>query len=345
MKDPSSNYIELDKSKIDRGISESGEYYSDGVYIKRWTPNKKEYGQYQDYYSDNKESDKYISSLDKNGCHYSGSLNDKFQRDGYGLEIYNNGDKYFGQYDSNCRNENGVYYFAPKKSDKNPNNIQTECYLGQWKNDLKDKNGMYIWMDEPLNNYDFQNANFDAYVGEFENQKYVRGTYLSKLNNEYSLYHGYFDQEGKKSDDNAYFYTSKSNKIFHGKIYQDILQYGILASFDDDGKIKEVVYCTFNEDGSVKDVYEENQLSPEDVEGEKRKISNFKNIAIDGDYYNKIYNKFVKTQMKIDKLGNMANVLGREENMQIIDKILKKYTKKNIYYDIEENFFRRRFEK
>ena len=345
MKDSSTNFLELDKAKIDRGISESGEYNAEGIYIKKWKPNKEENQEYQENYSDKKESDKYISTLEKNGCQYSGSLNDKFQRDGYGLEIYNNGDKYFGQFASDCRNESGIYYFAPTNDEKT-NNVQTECYLGQWKNNLKDKNGMYIWMDEPENNFEFKNANFDAYVGEFEDEKYFRGTFLSKLNNEYYLYHGYFDKDGKKTDDNAYFYTSKSNKIFHGKILSDVLQYGILATFDDDGEtIKEVVYCTFNEDGSVKDIYQENQLSPEDVEGEKIKIINFRNIAIDGDYYNKIYNKFVKTKMKIDKLGDMVSVLEREENIQAINKILKKYSKKNIYYDIEEKFFRRTIEK
>ena len=91
----------------------------------------------------------------------------------------------------------------------------------------------------------------------------------------------------------------------------------------------------------MKDVYEENQLSPEDVEGEKRKIINFRNIVNNGDYFNKIYNKFVKTKMKIDKLGDMVNVLEREGSIQEINKILNKYSKKNIYYDIEENFFGR----
>ena len=64
-----------------------------------------------------------------------------------------------------------------------------------------------------------------------------------------------------------------------------------------------------------------------------------------GDYFNKIYNKFVKTKMKIDKLGDMVNVLEREGSIQEINKILNKYSKKNIYYDIEENFFRRTIEK
>lgn len=53
-------------------------------------------------------------------------------------------------------------------------------------------------MNEPLNNKEFDNANFDAYVGNFDNDKFVRGTYLSKISDDYYLYHGNFDGEGKK---------------------------------------------------------------------------------------------------------------------------------------------------
>lgn len=77
----------------------------------------------------------------------------------------------------------------------------------------------------------------------------------------------------KKSDNNAYFFSSKSNKIFHGKIIKDILVNGYLGSFDADGEnVTEVVYCKFNEDGSVNDVIEQNKLNEDDVEDEKKKL-------------------------------------------------------------------------
>ena len=106
--------------------------------------------------------------------------------------------------------------------------------MGQWKNNLKDKYGMYIWMEESENNFEYENANFDAYIGEFEQEKYVRGTYLTKLNNEYFIYHGNFNKDGKKNDNNAFFYSSKTNKLFHGEIKDDILICGYLGSFDED---------------------------------------------------------------------------------------------------------------
>ena len=337
MKETSTNFIELEKAKIDEKISSEGEFTSEGICIKKWDLENEEAG------SESKEEYKYICSLEKNNCKYSGTLNNKFQRDGYGLEIFNNGDKYFGQYDSDIRNENGIYYFSQEKSDENSTNVQTECYLGQWKNNVKDKNGIYIWMDEPENNFEYDFANFDAYVGEFEEEKYIRGTYLSKINNEYYLYHGNFDKEGKKNDNNAYFYSSKFNKLFHGKIVKDTLESGFLGTFDEEGEqVVELVYCKFNEDGSVNDVIEQKNLNEDEIEDEKKNISNFRSIIFDGDYFGKIYNKFTKIKNKVDRLGgDLIGVLERKENINEINKILNKYRKKNIYFDIEENFFGR----
>ena len=36
MKEPSTNFLELDKLKIDEQIASSGEYSSDGVFVKKW---------------------------------------------------------------------------------------------------------------------------------------------------------------------------------------------------------------------------------------------------------------------------------------------------------------------
>ena len=269
-------------------------------------------------------------------------LNDKYQREGYGLEIFKNGDKYLGQYDSNLRNNKGIYYFASVKNEENEN-IKTECYMGQWKNNLKHKYGIYIWMEEPENNFEYENSNFDAYIGEFDEEKYVRGSYLTKLNNEYYIYHGNFNIEGKKNDKNAYFFSSKLNKVFHGEIKEDIIICGYLGSFPEEkDELNELLYCKFNEDGTVKDVIEEKDLKIEENEifNEKKKIQNFKVIISDGDYFGKIYGKFIKIKNKLDKLeGTINDNLEKEENIEEIDKILNKFNKKNIYYNIEKNIF------
>lgn len=342
MKEGSTCFIELNKGKIDEIISSSEEYSSqDGnIFIKKWEANNEENNEF----ADKIDETKFISSIKKDGFQYSGSLNSKFQREGYGLEIFNNGDKYFGQFESNNRSEKGIYYFAPIKNVQNGKSeiIQTECYIGQWNNNLKNRNGIYIWMEQPENNFEYENANFDAYIGEFFEDKYVRGTYISKFNNDLYIYHGNFSKDGKKNDNNAYFFSSKWNKIFHGKIINDCLVNGFLGGFDEEGEIvTEIIYCKFNEDGSINDVIEQKQLEREDIEEEKKNITNFRNVAFDGDYFGKIYNRFTKIKIKIDKLEDMTVVLQNEENISEINKILNKYTKKNIYFDIEENFFGR----
>lgn len=76
--------------------------------------------------------------------------------------------------------------------------IYSEMYYGGWKENKRDKNGIYIWIDEPLGNEQFDSANFDAYVGLIENDTFKRGTYLSKNGDDYFLYHGNFDNELKK---------------------------------------------------------------------------------------------------------------------------------------------------
>ena len=68
---------------------------------------------------------------------------------------------------------------------------------------------------------------------------------------------------------------------------------------------------------------------------------NFRTIIFDMDYFGKIYNKFSKIKIRIDKLEDMAGILESDDNIPEINKILNKYTKKNVYFAIEENFFGR----
>ncbi len=339
IKEPSANVIELDKKKIDEQLSRYGDYYSQGIKIKKWNALNQQGGR-----QPQKGDEKYILVLEKDYMKYSGTINDKYQRDGYGLEIYSNGDKYVGQFNSDLRDENGIYYFYPTNSYQKSYYSLVECYLGKWKNNKIDKDGMYIWMDEPVNNYEYESANFDAYVGEFEESKYKRGTYLSKINNDYSLYHGNFDKDGKKNDNDAYYYTSKSNKIFHGKFRKDVLVSGYLCSLNkEEENVTDLAYCKFNEDGSINDVVEERQLNKYDIVDEKKKMIDFRNIILNGDYFGRLYKKYSRIKFKIDKLVDISTILEREENIKEIDKILTKYAKKNIFYTIAETIYGREF--
>jgi len=141
-------------------------------------------------------------------------------------------------------------------------------------------------MEEPENNKEFDNANFDAFVGEIEEDKYKKGTYLSKKIDDYYLYHGNFDENGRKTDDNAFFYSSKFDRLLKGKIVNDNFENGYVAFFDSEtGLINDLVYCTFGGDGDVTSIKRKetsNELIEEIIShnlSKKRRFSSYKRVT------------------------------------------------------------------
>ena len=331
MKEGATNSIELDKNKIDEAIASSGKYEEDGIFIKKWEGGE----------SESDTQNRYITEISKNNSKYIGTLDQKFKRDGYGLQIFENGDKYFGQFTQDQRDEDGIYFWFPVS---NETNTQSELFLGNWKENKKNNNGMYLWIDEPLNNTEYENADIDVYIGELENEKYIRGTYLCKKNNNLSLYHGNFDKDGKKTDDNAFFYTSQTNRIYFGKINKDILLSGYLGSVDDGDEVKDFVFCNFNDDGSVKEILEASKLNQDEAEDTKKKIIGlYKGVLSDGGFFKKIYGKYLKVKNKVDNLFCDVAIFDKKDYFPDLQKLLNKYKRKNIYTYIEENFFGREF--
>ena len=332
MKEISTNFIELDKAKIDEELSKSGRFSSDGISVRKW---KLGLG------SESKDENKYLCKLEKNGCKYAGILNNKLQRDGYGYEIYSNGDQYFGKFNSDFRGDQGIYFFAPKKKE-NSRNVLRECFFGEWTSNSIGKNGIYMWLDEPDDNIEFDYANFEAFIGEFEEGKYLRGTYLTKSNDDYSLYHGNFNKDGQKCDNNAYFYSSKFNRIFHGKFVNNSIESGYFGLLnedeDEDEGVKEIFYCIFNKDGCVNEIIEQKQLNEEEIEDERKNLNNLKNIIFQ-DIFGKLYIKYKRIKSHMNKLDDIVEFLDDEENIFEINKIINKNSKKNIFSDIEKNIF------
>ena len=161
MKSSTTNYIEIDKAKVMQEINENGQYEDNNIYIKLTEMEEEEENQ-----------NTYITEMTKNNSLFIGVLNDKFKREGYGLNNFENGDKYFGYYEDDQRSKNGIYFWNPEIKGKN---TVSECYFGNWKNNKKEKSGIYLWLTEPTNSNSFDEANFEAFVGEFEDDMYKEG--------------------------------------------------------------------------------------------------------------------------------------------------------------------------
>ncbi len=77
----------------------------------------------------------------------------KDKREGYGIEYYNNGNKYEGEFKNDKREGYGIYYFNVKYEKEWKNSKREEDgilyynnedrYIGEWKNDIFDGNGIF----------------------------------------------------------------------------------------------------------------------------------------------------------------------------------------------------------
>ena len=97
IKESLSNNIILDNAEINSNLLSLGEFSSDNIFIKKYILKKNEEEENKE--GNKIEINKYMATLKIERAEYSGMLNDKYQREGYGLEIFKNGDKYLGQYD------------------------------------------------------------------------------------------------------------------------------------------------------------------------------------------------------------------------------------------------------
>ena len=319
--------VEIDKVQVDEDINENGIYDEDGIIFRQW--------------ENEEQPDYYLGQISKNNSSFLGIFNNKFERSGYGLSIYENGDEYFGFFDNDKRNKNGIYFWPTEKKNGLAYN---EMYYGYWKDNKRDKNGIYLWLNEPLNNDQFENANFDAYIGLFENDTFKKGTYLSKNGDDYYIYHWFFDNELKKTDDNGFFYSSKYDRLLHGKIKKDIFISGYVAFFEPEtGALEDIVYCNQGKNGNINNIMLRSDLMKNEKEllKEEKMITNFRNVILEQDYFGDIYLQFKDIKNFKNTEMNSLDVFDDGERYGDIVNICAGYNENNIFNDIEKKAFGR----
>ena len=334
MKKTSKNNIEIDKSNFLKQLDENYQYEDNNIIIKPYESESEEE-------TEKENPNSYLTEITKNNTSFIGFLDSQFKRKGYGLINYENGDKYLGYFENDNRNKNGIYIWFPEIKNKK---ISTQCYYGNWKNNKKEESGMYIWLSEPIKNTNFDEANFECFIGEFQDDSYKRGSYLIKEGDDYYLYHGNFDREGKKSDDFAFFYSSKNDTLFHGRISKDAFRSGYILIFDSDsGNVKEMAYCNFDKSGNLIDSTLKNNLLKKDREKEEKKLCNFRNVILNEDYFGYIYDKYKEINNFINHEIDTIDTFEDKDKVKKIIKLYNDYNSNNIYKDIENNIFNKFF--
>ena len=325
MKPPSDTSIYLDKEKILESISSSGEYKTDNTKIIKW--------------SGKEGLENFIISVSIKGISFLGVLGKVLVRNGYGIHNFANGDKYFGYYRDDKRNFNGIYYWPKEEKD---GRVKQEIYYGFWKDNFIEDNGMYIWLDEPKEekNKNFDNTNLEAYVGNFQNGNYSLGTYLQKTGDDYYLYYGKFTQDGKKNDESGFFYSAKFDRLFHGKIENDVFIKGYVAYFNpDEGTIENIAYVNFDKDLKVSNIILDKDLQKDEKENESKLCSRFRDVILGIDYFGELYNKVKDITKYIDENMHDMDIYKNEEKYPLMINLAVAYSRNNINADIKNKVF------
>jgi hypothetical protein len=189
-----------------------------------------------------------------------GVVDTKLRRDKIGLNKYENGDIYFGNYEKEAKSSHGIYLWAPKTVD---GYVESEIYHGYWQNNKKHMKGIYIWKREKPNNQDHTECDFEAYIGELEYDNYKKGVLVSKQGDRYYIYYGGFDQDGNKNDNKAFYYFHNENKVCIGKVANNKFLSGHIIYFnnDTDRTIKHMCYVVANSQGVVEQVKYQDEIS------------------------------------------------------------------------------------
>ena len=325
---PSDTSIYLDKEKIIESINKSGEYTTDNATVKKWASG---------------EHDNFLIDVTINKISYMGVLNKFFEKEGYGIHKFPNGDKYFGFYKNDKRNFNGIYYWP--KEEKN-NRVKQDIYYGFWKDGSIEKNGIYLWLDEPKEekNKNFDNTNLEAYVGDFADGTYSKGTYLQKIGDDYFLYHGKFTKDGKKNDENGFFYSAKFDRLFHGKIENDVFIKGYVTYFNpEEGTIENIVYANLDNDLKVSNIILDKDLQKKEKENESKLCSRFRDVILGIDYFGELYKKVKDLTQFIDENFVNMDIYNNEEKYPIMINLAVAYSRNNINNDIKSKVFSNTF--
>ena len=319
MKQPSNTTFRLERKKINDSIAENGEYNDGFVSIKKWEGNN--------------NLGNYLVEIAKDDSQFVGILNSRLEKEGYGFYRFSNNDIYFGSFKYDERNYNGFYIWP--QEEKN-GKIHTESYHGFWKDNKKYKYGIYLWLDEDEDNEDFEKANFSAYVGKFDGNNFIRGTFLKKSEDNYYVYHGNFTPDGKKNDEKAFFYSSSLDRLFHGKIENDIFKNGYVVYFNSDsGLIDNIVYCDFEKNTELKNISMKEDIKIEDLKNEEDETLLFRNVILSIDYFGHIYKTYKDTvKFIIEEMGEIKVFEDKEKYPNLIKAVVA-YNKNNIYFDIE----------
>ena len=306
--------VHLNHEKIIEAIKSNGKYSQSDILIKKWE-------------ADETESTKLIGDIKKQSLPFLGVLNGFLERDGLAVQSYRNGDKYFGYFDENQKEKHGLYMFNPKVDGAK---LCSEFYYGVWKDDQINDHGSYMWLTEDKNKKpfsDFDASSFDLFVGKVKDGHFDEGTYLSKKEDDYYVYHGKFDKDGKQTTDKGFLYSATYEQLMFGKFSKNAFVSGFIAIFDEDGNVKDLAKYDGRKTIGMEEINEEEKNKTCQI------MTHFRNVILQKDYFGDAYNQYAKIKEFLGKEMKDIDIFNSDKYMDIFG-ITAAHNKIKIYEDI-----------
>ena len=309
----SSNPIKFETHEVDESLQKTGTFTKDTFIIKKLI----DFDQYRQEEHFIPAEEDFVFALQNKDSQtpFLGIVNYYFKREGYCLNTYLNGDIYFGYYNNDLRHKKGIYSYKPTKLE---NNILSQFYYGQWQSDLINGKGIYLWLKEkedvlPFSNFD--NSNFEAFVGDSIDGKFKKGALLSKNGKNNFIYYGEFSEEGKKEGNKCFYFSTNLEKLCYGTFKNGEFIEGYVGNFNKNGKLSDLI------------IYKKEE--GKNPEGEKiklkgeEKITNiltkFRDVISSKDYFKMIYEEFGTILKFRDEKMKDIEVLTTDEYANIMN--------------------------
>ena len=299
------NCIEIDKEKAKNFLIKKGNYRQPGLVIEK-----------SKVVQENK--DNYVAFFEKNKFSYFGILDSKLKRHNYGINTFENGDKYIGNFENDKREGSGIYIHSPVES---RDFLNLELYMGTWKENSKNLFGIYVWLKEKRDLVEYDTANLDVFFGIVEQDAIKRGCYLSKISSRFYAYYGKFEENGTKCDDKAYFYDFHNDRVICGKIQENKFINGYLLVNSNDSNNSnstKIFYVEFDENDAISRYITEDNLENVNKDNLTYSMSKFREVLLKNDYFKAVYNKFYEIKTFSDKNLSDVSILDDETQYQIM---------------------------
>lgn len=247
----------------------------------------------------------FIKTNESHHSFYNGTVNERLEREGIGMNKFPNGDYYLGEWNNNLRHNSGIYLF--KVSKLGTRNI-FECYVGSSNGNNKHGLGAYIWVNDDINNntIEYEKLYLDAYVGLFHTNCYNFGLFLSKEALNYYTYYGKFDQHGKKHDDKALLYDNKSDFVLRARFEKDEIKEAYQVKFDNDENESLISFKYLKyENGVPKTLVEEDYIDKASKDRIVEECRLYRDILVETDCFNKIYLLAKKVENEVPKYQSL----------------------------------------